>query len=42
MVGRGRPSSARAHRLAVYHNYDLSGPLDLVSRCTEVADKVRK
>src|SRR5438477_10407605 len=31
-----------SHLLAVYNNYDFSGPLDLVSRYSAVADEVRK
>jgi len=31
-----------SHLLAVYNNYDFSGPLDLVARYSEVADEVRK
>ena len=31
-----------SHLLAVYNNYDFSGPLDLVSRYSGVADEVRK
>ena len=31
-----------SHLLAVYNNYDFSGPLDVVARYSEVADAVRK
>jgi 4-hydroxyphenylacetate 3-monooxygenase len=31
-----------SHLLAVYNNYDFSGPLDVVSRYSGVADEVRK
>ncbi|HEY9242702.1 MAG TPA: 4-hydroxyphenylacetate 3-hydroxylase N-terminal domain-containing protein [Streptosporangiaceae bacterium] len=31
-----------SHLLAVYNNYDFSGPLDLVARYSGVADSVRK
>src|SRR5262249_31130233 len=31
-----------SHLLAVYNNYDFSGPLDLVARYSGVADEVRK
>ena len=31
-----------SHLLAVYNNYDFSGPLDLVARYSDVADAVRK
>ncbi len=31
-----------SHLLAVYNNYDFTGPLDLVARYSDVADAVRK
>jgi len=31
-----------SHLLAVYNNYDFSGPLDLVARYSKVAEAVRK
>jgi 4-hydroxyphenylacetate 3-monooxygenase len=31
-----------SHLLAVYNNYDFSGPLDVVARYSGVADAVRK